>query len=65
MIRFKKINPYGNFGNWLFAILNDDFETLFIFISARNCVMLETTHSEKKIVKKTKTTINTLKYIED
>ena len=36
------------------------FERLSIFLSAQNYLVLETIHNEKKTVKKTKATINTL-----
>ena len=36
------------------------FETLSIFLSTQNYVILETIHNEKKTVKTTKTIINTL-----
>ena len=83
MVRFGKINPYENFGSWWFTILNNEkkyFETLAILQSTRHYVIQETTHNEKKLLKrlelllmqwsalKTKTTINTsfyYKYIED
>ena len=52
MGRFAKINPYENFGNWWFTILNHEklilakinllkvFETLSIFLSTQNYVIL-------------------------
>ena len=73
MVRFAKTNPYQKF--WKFVIhdikprANQSsqkliylryFETLSTFFSTQNYLILETIHNEKKTVKKTKTTINTL-----
>ena len=66
MVRFAKINPYEHFGNWGFAILNHEkkyFQTLSIFLSTQNYVILETTHNKIQKLKRLKL-LFTLKYID-